>query len=226
MRTEPECYLCGKKASETPEGTLTRDHLPPRNLFPDPRPSDLITVPCCQRCNHEAHDDDEYFRLVVSGYYNSNTIGRRIWKEKAVGSTLKKRRLRKSVDAMAASFKSIALITVHGVKDAVEVTAERAPVYRVLTRITKGLLSLFYPDLNRRELSFEMIQLNQFKLNEPEVRATLKMLDSLQRGSGVYRCWYGVEPIYSLKGWWVHMFFDSAAYLVEHSSERVIEPPW
>lgn len=206
MRTERQCYLCGKKASETPEGKLTRDHLPPRNLFPEPRPSDLITVPCCKQCNHNAHNDDEYLRLAVSGYYNSNTIGKRIWKEKAVGSTLKKRRLRKSVDAMGASFKNIALITPEGVKDAVEVTIERAPVDRALTRITKGLLSLLYPDVDRRELSFQMTQLDQFKLNDRGFEQIRKRLYYLQRGNGVYRCWYGVEAAYSLRGAWVHMF--------------------
>jgi hypothetical protein len=109
--TEQECYLCGKKASETPERKLTRDHLPPKNLFLPPRPADLITVPCCYACNHQAHEDDEYLRLAVTGYYNTNAIGQQTWKEKSVGSTIRKRRLRKSVDAMSASFKTIGLIT-------------------------------------------------------------------------------------------------------------------
>ena len=67
--TSARCYLCGKTGKETPEGKLTREHVPPRNLFPEPRPSDLITVPCCGDCNHRAHEDDEYLRLAVSGYH-------------------------------------------------------------------------------------------------------------------------------------------------------------
>jgi hypothetical protein len=38
------------------------DHVPPRNLFPEPRPSNLVTVPACGRCNERASQDDEYFR--------------------------------------------------------------------------------------------------------------------------------------------------------------------
>jgi hypothetical protein len=220
------CYLCGKSADETPEGKLTREHVPPRNLFPQPRPSDLITVPCCAKCNHDAHKDDEYLRLAVSGYYNTNQLGKRIWKEKAVGSTLRKKRLRGSVDAMAKSFKKIALITPRGVEDALEVMIKKAPVNRSLVRITAGLLSILYPEIDRNELSFTMTQLDQFKLNDAGFRQIQRMLRYFQKGNGVYRCWHYVETTYSLKGAWVHMFFDSAAYLVEQSSERILVPPW
>lgn len=55
-----ECAYCGRV------GPLTADHVPPRNLFPQPRPSDLITVPCCKRCNKRFEMDDEYLRLVTA----------------------------------------------------------------------------------------------------------------------------------------------------------------
>jgi hypothetical protein len=93
---EEECYLCGKKASETPDGRLTRDHIPPKNLFPPPLPEDLITVPCCYECNNAAHKDDEYLRFL-SGLYNTSAMGKQIWKEKVVGSTLRTGRLSKLV---------------------------------------------------------------------------------------------------------------------------------
>ncbi len=50
------CVFCG-----TTEG-LTSDHVPPDNLFPTPRPSNLITVPSCHECNHGSSKDDTYFR--------------------------------------------------------------------------------------------------------------------------------------------------------------------
>jgi hypothetical protein len=40
--------------------------VPPRNLFPKPRPSDLVTVPACVLCNNSASMDDEYFRLAIT----------------------------------------------------------------------------------------------------------------------------------------------------------------
>lgn len=54
-----QCVYCGVV------GELTSDHIPPKNLFSKPRPSNLITVPCCEPCNKGIELDDEYFRLVV-----------------------------------------------------------------------------------------------------------------------------------------------------------------
>lgn len=53
------CVYCGKRSK------LTKDHIPPKNLYAKPRPCNLITVPCCNDCNSKASKDDEYFRLNV-----------------------------------------------------------------------------------------------------------------------------------------------------------------
>ena len=58
------CTYCGRKRQ------ITKDHIPPKNLFPKPRPSDLITVPCCLECNQRISKDDEYFRLVITMRYD------------------------------------------------------------------------------------------------------------------------------------------------------------
>lgn len=55
------CVYCGQSDNAT-----TVDHIPPKNLFPDPKPSNLITVPCCLQCNQKASKDDEYFRTVIT----------------------------------------------------------------------------------------------------------------------------------------------------------------
>lgn len=43
----------------------TRDHLPPRSFFPQPRPANLITVPCCLECHRGFTKDDEYLRNLL-----------------------------------------------------------------------------------------------------------------------------------------------------------------
>lgn len=55
-----ECVYCGSTQD------LGKDHVPPKNLFPKPRPSNLVTVPACGSCNLGASKDDEYFRTVVA----------------------------------------------------------------------------------------------------------------------------------------------------------------
>ncbi|MBO6621906.1 MAG: hypothetical protein JJ892_08780 [Balneola sp.] len=59
-----KCIYCGNLEE------LTRDHIPPKNLFPKPRPSNLITVPCCKPCNNSFSLDDEYMQVMFSLKYN------------------------------------------------------------------------------------------------------------------------------------------------------------
>src|SRR4051812_6886992 len=61
-RKKKQCRPCAYCASGI--GT-TNDHIPPKNLFPNPKPSDLITAPCCEGCRRPTAKDDEYFRLKV-----------------------------------------------------------------------------------------------------------------------------------------------------------------
>jgi len=50
------CYNCGIRQA------TTRDHIIPKTLLPDPKPSRLLTVPACRECNESFSKDEEYFR--------------------------------------------------------------------------------------------------------------------------------------------------------------------
>jgi len=54
------CVYCGN-----PEPT-EKDHVPPACFFPKPRPSDLITVPSCSKCNRSLGIDDERVRNLLT----------------------------------------------------------------------------------------------------------------------------------------------------------------
>ena len=56
-----QCAYCGDV------GTVTKDHVPPKGIFPKPRPANLITVPACPKCHsQQTSRDDEYFRNTLS----------------------------------------------------------------------------------------------------------------------------------------------------------------
>lgn len=55
------CTYCGRTRE------ITDDHVPPQNIFPSPRPPDLITVPACRQCNQGSSREDEYFRIAILG---------------------------------------------------------------------------------------------------------------------------------------------------------------
>lgn len=68
-------------------GPITREHVPPKNLFLAPRPRNTLTVPVCGKCNHSYHLDDEYFRIYVTTGAQPGTRLGRLWTEKVVGSS-------------------------------------------------------------------------------------------------------------------------------------------
>jgi hypothetical protein len=53
-----QCAYCASEAT-------TRDHVPPKSFFPQPRPTkNVITVPCCEPCNVSFKAHDDYARMV------------------------------------------------------------------------------------------------------------------------------------------------------------------
>ena len=54
------CAICGE------QNATTRDHVPPKSIFPTPRPNHLVTVPCCFDCNNGASDLDDLFKVYLS----------------------------------------------------------------------------------------------------------------------------------------------------------------
>ena len=75
------CSLCSEVR------VVTREHVPPKNLFLAPRPKNTITVPVCEQCNHSFHLDDEYFRVYIAIGAEPGTRLWRLWKERVVGSS-------------------------------------------------------------------------------------------------------------------------------------------
>lgn len=71
-----ECPYCGKQAE------LTKDHIPPKTIFPQPIPNgiELVTVRCCEECNGGASGDDKYFAVVLSSSQaHSNPKAKVVW---------------------------------------------------------------------------------------------------------------------------------------------------
>lgn len=76
LKSEQLCALCGINIAST------RDHVPPKAIFPKPRPN-LITVPACFECNNSASDLDDLFKVYLSIHAaENNDIARRLFTEK------------------------------------------------------------------------------------------------------------------------------------------------
>lgn len=87
------CAYCG-----APSPT-TRDHIPPKGIFPTPRPDDLVTVPSCAVCNQGASASDERFRAYLSLHVGVGTPSiNRLW-EQALPSIRRNRSLHRRLRA-------------------------------------------------------------------------------------------------------------------------------
>ena len=58
------CPYCRDKVAHVDS---QRDHVPPRSLFDDPPPDNLITVRCCAKCHTEHSEGDDILKLLVVG---------------------------------------------------------------------------------------------------------------------------------------------------------------
>src|SRR5260221_7991451 len=79
-----KCYLCGSTKN------LTRDHVPPEGFFPPPKPTNLITLPCCEDCHRPLSLQDEAFRLWVASVANASDAGLWILRNRVIGSSFKR----------------------------------------------------------------------------------------------------------------------------------------
>ena len=58
------CYLCGSILIKNIN--KSKDHVPPDCIFPDTKPENLITVPCCEACNKDYRTLDEKMKNYIS----------------------------------------------------------------------------------------------------------------------------------------------------------------
>ena len=133
--SEKSCIYC-----ESGED-MTVDHIPPKALFPEPRPSNMLTVPCCKKCNESFSKDDEYFRTVLVScapvFFNQNV--------QAINSKLLRSLRRPEAAGLASTIRNnlhLADISTPGgiylgTSPAMLVSADR--INRVTDRIARGL---------------------------------------------------------------------------------------
>src|ERR1041385_7461830 len=122
------CAICGEKDA------VGMDHVPPKAIFPPPRPSDLITVPACDDCNGASSPTDEEFKVGISLLVGVETEGnRRLWTEGPLRTLESNRRLLRDIQSRIVE---VDVHSQHGIylgqERAVMVAA--APIHEVVIR--------------------------------------------------------------------------------------------
>ena len=205
------CYLCRRP------NPGTRDHIPPKGIFEEPRPSNLISVPCCEQCRQGQHDDDEFFRLFVCGLFHRNESAARLWTKKVVPRTLKRGgRIAKMIDDLRRTASPVT-ITENGTRSEVtRFTVSQDAINRVLLRITRGLYFLERPDVDSSNFVFRVEQMDPLRGVDSSTISGLNNLfpNHLSRGNQMFDCWWELRDRKPIVTRYVHMFARSAIWVV------------
>jgi len=195
------CIYCGQ------QDALTRDHVPPKCLFPKSSRQNLIRVPACEPCNNSAKLDDEYFRAVVS-MGSEDPVAIAVWKQgvtKRASPSFKSRLLRSLRPAEL-------LRTPAGIylRDGHSLKLEKQRIEDVVIRIVRGLLWFHYKVRTEDETIFDL------RLNpEPDhIHEIIKGLPVSSVGEGIFQYRRGIasdDPQSSV--WWLR-FYQSIQLLV------------
>ncbi len=100
------------------------------------------------------------------------------------------------------------------------VTIPQKEIKDGLIRIVKGLLFHHFPFVPREELEFNLIQIDQMKLNEVLDPLLPSLPLCCEKGNGVFRYWAGLVHEQPRGGVWVLMFYDSMAFTIFHEPKE------
>lgn len=204
-----KCYLCGSTEN------LTRDHIPPKGLFPKPRPSNLYTVPCCYSCNNGAAKEDEYFRVATSSLINAHPTGQTTF-DRVVESTLPSGRIKKEIADLSSLVETVTLRTDNGTIEASRHGFDATLICRSLVRMTKGFIAGSHPDLPTTELDFEITHIDQFNTQSLVTSGLTEHFTKWSAGDGVYTNYRAASAETLGRGMMVHVFYDAAVWVIRY----------
>jgi hypothetical protein len=133
-----KCVYCGDNPG------ITDDHVPPKSFFPQPRPSNLITVPACHKCNSGASKDEDYFlaTFMFSGAGNSDA-GKILWKQRLNRMFRKNLGLKRKI-AEGLSYRPVVTPTGIYLGRRMGLQFDEGRFERVLQKIVRGLYYFEY----------------------------------------------------------------------------------
>lgn len=158
------CSICEIRAA------TTRDHVPPKNIFPRPQPNDLVTVPACAECNMGVSGVDEKFLAYLSLQVGLDTAdASRLWTQHAVKTVRHNDRLRREILGKS---QRVDMVTKAGIiiGEGYRLQGDDAVYDTTLDRTIRGLYFHHFGDILgesvrvqvhwHRELTKEMIELS------------------------------------------------------------------
>jgi len=212
------------------EPATTKDHIPARNLFKTSPPNNLITVPACLSCNHDASKDDEWFRnyLVSDDRIRNHTESQELLN--AFNRSLQRPQNTGLRETINRSLRRFPLITEGGIYygEGTALESDFKRETRVLTRIIKGL---FYHEFQRPhpdENSISVFSCKTMGQGEESLNVVLELIGYIKKenkkkiGNDVFSYGWAVAEDHPDGTFWVLTFFQTSLFSFtqcHHSSQ-------
>lgn len=188
------------------------DHVPPKSIFPPPRPIDLITVPACDRCNGASSPNDEEFKVGLSLLAGTETPETEaLWKHGTLRTLAHNRRLWRQIMSQFVKVEVRSAGGIYlGTEDAVLI--RKHGIHAVLERTIRGL---YYHHFNERLGARARVDVQRYQNKLGDGEAELgKFVMSLPFNSiagGALRYRYGRAADGPLSSLWFMLFFGTVA---------------
>jgi hypothetical protein len=218
------CVYCGKPDPDT------TDHIPPKCLFPSPRPGNIIKIPSCLSCNRGASSDDEYFKnwLVLRHDVSTHPIGSRLLD--SVYRSFGKPEARLMLKSLADTIRHIPVFSPSGLYlgDAPAYDVDLNRMGKVTNRIVRGL---FFTEFSRRlpegygVRSFAESGLRSLTPdNSILLRKVLEVVSSTACrtiGERVFEYWFQAAPEDPNTTAWLLRFFESESFFCVTAQDTI-----
>jgi len=207
-RSSKLCYLCGKPNPDT------KEHIPPRGIFPKQPTGQLITVPAHESCNNQYAEDDELLRnLIISASWRSGK-GREAWDKQVVASWKKNPGAKKEL---------INRLTTVKIKNPVTGKKEEYPALmgevslfeRQVERFTKGLYYHRYKEPLPSDISIEVSKLKPPEITFSSLQALGINVQLKHIEPEVFSYFFPVSNENRNKGLVYFVFFDTEVFVAK-----------
>lgn len=219
------CIYCQTNPQETV------DHVPPRGLFKEPRPSDLITVPACSRCNRSFSGDDDYFlNLALEWRASESSDGKGIAAKRL--RSMKRKEGRRAWTSFFTKVKAVEVYSPGGLylAKSFEFALDSDRLVRTVNRIIRGLYfhvtksPLPIGDYTRSMLYSRYIERHKAESEAMEFIQFLPQLPGQVIGEGTFGfryCLLDEEPFSSI---WYLEFYRRFAFIGTTGKQDDAEP--
>ena len=192
------------------------DHVPPQCFFPSPKPNNLITVPCCVRCNSDYSKEDDYIRFILTSLLDRSKSGTQLWEEKVVPGFIP--RNPKVVEEIVPTLKDVLIHTDSGPVEAAKFSVNQDRVSRYFTRIAKGLLTHHYPHYDYQQDQFRVVLIPPQSSHLNQLSEVRDLLFYSEIGGDVFKYRHRITDT-ELSGLWMLVFYEAILILVYHTKQ-------